>query len=544
MATRSVIEVDILDAKFKNFVAEFEKLQAALKKMPSDWQKVGSSAAKGAQTGNEGLNKAFKAQKGITDEISRAEKNQKNFNKSARDGAHELEKANRMAASIAKNMASSAVSAAKWLTFGALGAGFGLGGLAGSASDYRKQAQGLGISTGQLRAANVNLGRYISPESVLSNIANVQSDLSKQHILGRLAPGSQGKNAADILPDAILNAISQFKAGGQKTQYAEAQGLTQIFTLEELKRLSSLSEKELASTIEQYKADQKKLAIDDADSRAWQDFFVKLKQSGNVLETSLIRSLTTLTPQLAELSNVVTKAVTDFLSSEGFKKTVEEFTAYLSSPEFKSDVKSFFDALGEMGRAVAKIARLINGPTVPVGQGLTNVTPSSVGGAVSQGLSNYGTIMSKIYPLAERNFNPGNLRFAGQRNAAMGEGNFAKFSSNEAGLQAMADQLRLYQNRDKLNTIQQIVSKYAPRSENDTAAYIANVSRATGFAPNQNLNLDDQAVLSRLISAMTKQENSRSNFTPDIVSRVIVYDNTGGNVTTNAVTLPGAGNSR
>lgn len=91
----------------------------------------------------------------------------------------------------------------------------------------------------------------------------------------------------------------------------------------------------------------------------------------------------------------------------------------------------------------------------------------------------------------------------------------------------MAHQLRIYETRDHLDTISKIVTKYAPPSENDTASYIKNVAARTGFGADQSLDLNDNAVLSRLESAMTKQENSKSNYTPQAI-QVIISNNTGG----------------
>jgi hypothetical protein len=98
--------------------------------------------------------------------------------------------------------------------------------------------------------------------------------------------------------------------------------------------------------------------------------------------------------------------------------------------------------------------------------------------------------------------NPGNLRTPG------GVG-FQRFMSSQQGLQAMAGQLGLYYNRDHLDTIGGIVSKYAPPNENNTAAYIANVSKRTGFGANQQLNLNDPAQLQAVMQAMLVQEQGK-----------------------------------
>ena len=341
MATKSVIEIDILDEKFQNFVKEFDKLKKAVKSTTEDSKKISEEGQKSATA----WQKFWK----------QAADQQKSFNRELGNGNTALRSASRTSAEIAKNMASSAVSAAKWIALGAIGGGFGLGGLAASASDVRRQAQGYGITTGQLRAANVNLGRYIDPTSALGNIADIQNDLSRRQILGRLG-GATGENPAEMLGTVMKNAVQQFKAGGQTQQYAEAMGLTQVFSLEELRRLASLSEKELKDTIQKYKDDQKLLAVDDATSRAWQDFWIQLKRSGNLIETSFIKHLSVLTPQLEHLSAAVAKALDDFLGSEKVKQSLDDFAKYLASPEFKKDAEVFMTALKRLGEAVYSAA--------------------------------------------------------------------------------------------------------------------------------------------------------------------------------------------
>jgi hypothetical protein len=344
MATKSVIEIDVLDEKFKAFANLFEKYQDSLKKMPGDWQKVNASANQGSAS--------------LSKNLQQATKNQKDLNKALGDSNYGFRNAARITGDIAKNLASSAVSIAKWVALGSIGGGFGLGALAGSASSVRRQAQGLGVSTGQLRSANVNLGKYIDPASTLSNIADIQGDLSRGQILTRLG-GKQGQNPADMLADVIRNATQQFKAGGQTQQYAEAMGLTQVFTLEELRRLASLSEQELNETITQFKRDRELLNVDDASSRSWQEFFVQLKRSGNLIETSFIKNLTVLTPQLKDLSESVAKAIDGFLGSEEVKQKLKDLATYIGSDEFKQAAGQFMEGLKQLAQAIAWVVSSI-----------------------------------------------------------------------------------------------------------------------------------------------------------------------------------------
>lgn len=109
---------------------------------------------------------------------------------------------------------------------------------------------------------------------------------------------------------------------------------------------------------------------------------------------------------------------------------------------------------------------------------------------------------------AERNFNPGNLNYAGQSGASLEAGSnarFAKFNSEEEGIAALVRQLRLYQQRG-IDTIGEIVKKYAPPSENDTQAYVANMARWTGLSANEKLNFNDTETVRRMVEGISRKE--------------------------------------
>jgi hypothetical protein len=60
-----------------------------------------------------------------------------------------------------------------------------------------------------------------------------------------------------------------------------------------------------------------------------------------------------------------------------------------------------------------------------------------------------------------------------------------------------------------LNTIDQIVSRWAPPSENNTPAYIQAVAQRVGVSPNQEIDLYDPNIMRRLVNAMSVQEVGR-----------------------------------
>ena len=128
--------------------------------------------------------------------------------------------------------------------------------------------------------------------------------------------------------------------------------------------------------------------------------------------------------------------------------------------------------------------------------------------------------------------NPGNIRSWGKLPRV---GGFAQFPDEASGIRAMAQQLRLYKQRG-IDTIGGIVNKYAPAGDgNKVAAYIRDVVNRTGYAADQHLNTSDSGVLSKLIAAMTKHENSNSTYTPGTV--ITILNNTGGNAIVSAAQL-------
>lgn len=107
-----------------------------------------------------------------------------------------------------------------------------------------------------------------------------------------------------------------------------------------------------------------------------------------------------------------------------------------------------------------------------------------------------------------RTNNPLNLSFANQPNAIGTDGRFAVFQTPEEGVAASVRQLQLYGQRG-LNTIDQIISRWAPPSENNTAAYIQAVAQRVGVSPNQEIDLSDPNIMRRLVNAMSVQEVGR-----------------------------------
>lgn len=133
------------------------------------------------------------------------------------------------------------------------------------------------------------------------------------------------------------------------------------------------------------------------------------------------------------------------------------------------------------------------------------------------------------FSLAERNNNPGNLRYVGQAGATKGEKGFAKFHSDDAGIAALEKQLLLEQSRGR-NTIGEIMEKYAPRNENDTDAYIKTLSRSTGFGANEELDFNDPITATKIIQGISKHESGKDYLKYDQIMQVVQSSLRGGSI--------------
>lgn len=92
--------------------------------------------------------------------------------------------------------------------------------------------------------------------------------------------------------------------------------------------------------------------------------------------------------------------------------------------------------------------------------------------------------------------------------ALMPGGKLAQYGSMEEGLTALDKNLRGYKKKG-INTLEGVISTWAPPGENDTKAYIAHVARVTGLDPKQVIDLDSPLVRQQLAAGIVQMESGR-----------------------------------
>lgn len=122
-----------------------------------------------------------------------------------------------------------------------------------------------------------------------------------------------------------------------------------------------------------------------------------------------------------------------------------------------------------------------------------------------------------------RNNNPGNIvKSSIQWKGAVGnDGSFVKFASPEDGIRAMAKIIRVYESKYNLTTIRQIISRWAPPTENQTEKYIDFVSKKMNKKPDEKLNLQLNSELATLLSAIIQFENGSVPYSKETIIKGI-----------------------
>lgn len=116
-------------------------------------------------------------------------------------------------------------------------------------------------------------------------------------------------------------------------------------------------------------------------------------------------------------------------------------------------------------------------------------------------------------PRGLRLCNPGNIRISSTpwhgKVTPSRDSEFETFDTMENGVRAMTKLILTYHTKYGLSTINDIISRYAPPSENATDAYIQAVSEKVGIDPDAELDFTDQQEITDLIAAIIRHEQGK-----------------------------------
>ena len=650
MTAKSVIEIDVQDERFQNFMAAFELYKEQLEELPDYWREQAQEITKTTATGEKAVDSASSlAEKfseavtelqlvnthliNISSNTAKASTSADGFQRGAGSAKAYLEGGAKAAGKMAADIKDATLDFLKWssvlgLFGGLVGAGgmFGINRMAMGAGAQRFTALGLGVTAGELTSTQVNYAPALSdPTSTLGKIRDAQQDLSKGWILKSLGVDTN-QDPAQQLPKVLESARDRFNQVGGTQQGAHAYGLDQIFTMDELNRIKNMSNAEIEAMGARAEQDKKQFQISDQVLRQWQQFDIQVDRSEQGIRKAFIEGLAPLAPQLTTLSTAVENFITHMLTSprigewiDSAAQGLDKLSSYLTSDKFQHDADHFLEVLGELatglGHAAEWVASLFgndkkddNDPSnfTPVTYKNADGTedkwwknnttgeftqddpakrqtaPESDNPFVSRSrIANDSTIgdqtvkqgsqqiphidnrswISHVWnkavddindsrkwsddwkqerqaPISERNHNPLNLRKASTQTGT--SGGFATFDNDADAFRASVNQLQRYAAGKTTGTpvtsIQDIISTWAPKADkNDTEGYIERVVKLMNkdgqhVTAASNIDLNNNTQLMSLMAAMSQQENHRSRYKSGNDVRVVLENNTGGNV--------------
>lgn len=132
-----------------------------------------------------------------------------------------------------------------------------------------------------------------------------------------------------------------------------------------------------------------------------------------------------------------------------------------------------------------------------------------------------------------RNNNPGNIDY-NPRNQWQGqlapdpaiETRFARFDTAENGIRALAKLILAYRGKDGMprvggvgiDTVREVINRWAPGVENDTESYIAAVAAGVGAQPSQPIDLRSLQTLTAITVGIIKHENGGVPYSAAVIT--------------------------
>lgn len=397
MAVRSILDVDL--SSLDKFTASFNKYIEQLGKTPKIWSEVGG-AAKQTSVTLENMSAALLAQAEFAHGLNVAQNKERkeelahervmlDVEKKKKQAEQEAIKAAREQAQYWKNIGTSTKSVAvnivdatrsilRWASIagiisGITGAGglFGIDRLAANAGNARRSALGLGTTVGEEKAFSLNFARLLNPGQFLGGVNEALHDVTKRSALyaaGLSENDLRGKDTTEVAAELIpaLKKLADQTPATMLAQVLQARHLDQFITLEDFQRLKTLSAGEIGEYLRNYRGDVATLNLTGPQQKAWQDLQVQLQRAGESIETTFIRGLTPLAPEIGHLSDAVVKLVNDLFSSNTVKQWIDSLgegvkwlDTEIRDPAFKKGLEDFTKNVGEAAIALANFVKWV-----------------------------------------------------------------------------------------------------------------------------------------------------------------------------------------
>ncbi|EOC9629727.1 transglycosylase SLT domain-containing protein [Enterobacter ludwigii] len=255
-----------------------------------------------------------------------------------------------------------------WSTrIAAIGGGglFGYGFMAQHVSNQYKASQGLGITTGQMQAANNVYGSRISGTgNIMQALAAAQNDPNNQNYAGLVNMGINPQDGAAANMPKLLSRVSQllqqYKGTGVSQTILKANGLDGIIDVATANQILANSDR-LPQLNQQFKEQSKRLDRDmgSGTQQSWQELSAKFMTNADSIGNTFLHALARLNGPIGRISDELTADIERFINGRNGKALfdmlangLEKVGKWLGSDDFQHDLQTFSTAVKNVAIAI------------------------------------------------------------------------------------------------------------------------------------------------------------------------------------------------
>ncbi|ARF49840.1 lytic transglycosylase domain-containing protein [Pantoea stewartii] len=250
---------------------------------------------------------------------------------------------------------------------------FGYGYMAHRATEQYKSSQGLGVSTGQMQAAqNVYGSRFSGTSTIMQALAAAQNDPTNPQYAGLMSLGINPQNGAaanlPVLMERVAGLLKQYKGTGVSQTVLNSRSLGGIVDVATANQLLANSDR-LPELSKQYQAQANQLDqnMGGGTQQSYQDLSAKFAYNADRIGNSFLKALAKLSGPIGLISDNLTSSIDKFLNGKNGKALFDTLASglqklgnWLGSDDFQTDLETFADCvktiISALGQAIKWIA--------------------------------------------------------------------------------------------------------------------------------------------------------------------------------------------
>jgi Predicted soluble lytic transglycosylase fused to an ABC-type amino acid-binding protein len=255
---------------------------------------------------------------------------------------------------------------------------FGYGFMAHRITDQYRNAQGLGVSTGQMQAAsNVYGSRFSGTSNILQALAAVQNDPTNPQYAGLMSLGINPQDgAAANLPkllEGVSSLLKQYKGTGVSQTVLKAYGLDGVIDVATANQVLANSDR-LPQLNQQFAAQSQRLDqnIGGGTQQSYQELSARFAYNADRIGNTFLKALARLNGPIGRISDNLTASIEKFLNGRNgqalfdtLANGLQKLGNWLGSDDFQKDLKTFADCVKQIisviGDAISWIAGTVGG---------------------------------------------------------------------------------------------------------------------------------------------------------------------------------------